>query len=271
MPSRRDSPKKRSPQNARRPLSLRVAVGAIVTLAAVIGVLIISPPGQALRGSIWSDSTLRAAIVDQLSLTVPNPNFVASATAELERAGYTVDYYPGSWVTVDFYRDLPTRDYNLIVMRVHAGLVTEDGRPTDDVSLFTGEEYSDAKYVEEQGTGLIGRSVYTEDAAPLFGIGPDFINYGMQGKFDDTLIVMMGCDGLRSQKLAKAFLDRGAESFVSWSQTVSAEHTDASTLRLLENLLTAELPVPDAVRATAEDVGPDPYYGAELRILAERG
>lgn len=210
-------------------------------------------------------------MIDQLSLSVPNPDFAASAIEKLEKAGYTVDYYPGKMVTVDFYRDLPSHDYDLIVMRIHAGLVTEDGRPTDDVSLFTGEDYSETKYVEEQATGLVGRSVYYEGADPLFGIGPDFVNYAMRGKFDDTLIVMMGCDGLRSQKMAQAFIDRGAESFVSWSQTVSAEHTDASTRRLLDRLLEDQLPLQDAVRETADELGPDPYYGAELRILAKQG
>ena len=45
---------------------------------------------------------------------------------------------------------------------------------------------------------------------------------------------MMGCDGLRSQVTAEAFLDKGASAFVSWSTRVSADHTDGATRRLLE-------------------------------------
>jgi hypothetical protein len=64
----------------------------------------------------------RAAIIDQLSLTQPNPDFAASATSILEQAGYAVDYFPGEQVTVDLYRNLPTHDYDLIILRVHSGI-----------------------------------------------------------------------------------------------------------------------------------------------------
>jgi len=74
---------------------------------------------------------------------------------------------------------------------------------------------------------------------------------------------------LRSQRIAQAFLDKGGSAFVGWSQAVSASHTDAATLRLLDMLLTGGLPVADAVAQTAAEVGPDPAYGAELRILAD--
>ncbi len=93
----------------------------------------------------------------------------------------------------------------------------------------------------------------------------------MEGAFDDTLIVMMGCDGLRSQRTAQAFLDKGASAFVSWSQPVSASHTDAATERLLENLLREGLDASEAVGRTASEIGPDPFYDAELRILAGGG
>jgi hypothetical protein len=93
----------------------------------------------------------------------------------------------------------------------------------------------------------------------------------MQDSFDKTLIVMMGCDGLRSQRTAQAFLDKGASAFVSWTRRVSASHTDATTLRLLEKVLVEGLPVGDAVAQTAAELGPDPSYGAELRVLPDGG
>lgn len=62
-----------------------------------------------------SSGPKKAAIVDQLSLTQPNPAFAETATGILEDAGYLVDYYPGEAVTVEFYRDLPTHGYDLIL------------------------------------------------------------------------------------------------------------------------------------------------------------
>ncbi len=213
-----------------------------------------------------------AAIVDQLSLTQPNPAFVESATGLLQQAGYAVDYYPGEEVTVDFYRSLPTHDYDLIILRVHSGIVAErnpitgETAKTEYVSLFTGEAYRNMKYPEEQ-FGELGPSHYYEGGEEYFGVVPDFVKYDMRGGFDKTLIIMMGCDGLRSQRMAEAFIEKGASAFVSWSKQVSASHTDAATQGLLEKLLTEGLPVQEAVAQTAAEIGPDPSYGAELRVL----
>jgi len=218
----------------------------------------------------------RAAIVDQLSLSQPNPDFAGSATDILEQAGYAVDYFPGEEVTVDFYRNLPAHDYDLLILRVHSGLVTQvdvttgEKTETEYVSLFTGEPYIEGKYAEEQ-QGRVGKSLYYEGASPLFGILPKFIEESMRGSFDKTLIVLMGCDGLRSERTAQAFLDKGARAFVSWSRSVSASHSDAATLRLLEKLLIEGLPVGDAVAQTAAELGRGPSFGAELRVLPDGG
>ena len=58
-----------------------------------------------------ASSQSKAAIVDQLSLTYPNQTFIETATNTLKQAGYSVDYYPGEKVTVEFYRNLPTHGY----------------------------------------------------------------------------------------------------------------------------------------------------------------
>ena len=219
------------------------------------------------------DGPKTAAIVDQLSLTQPNPDFVAAATDLLQRAGYAVDYYPGERVTVDFYRRLPRMGYDLLVLRVHSGIVTEVDEGTGEetkaeyVSLFTAEPFDDTSYASEVAAGRVGASYYTRDGPWYFSVGPDFIRYSTWGRFDDTLVIMMGCDGLRSNLTARAFLEKGARAFVSWSQPISADHTDAATLRLLEHLLIEGHDVADAVPRTAAEVGPDPAYGGELRFV----
>ncbi|MCH7810074.1 MAG: hypothetical protein IH863_05800, partial [Chloroflexi bacterium] len=108
---------------------------------------------------------------------------------------------------------------------------------------------------------------YNEESDPLFSIGPAFVDNFMQGDFGGALVVMMGCDGLRSQRMAEAFLDRGASAFVSWTKPISASHTDMATEALLQRLLIDELPVEEAVAQTAAEVGPDPVYEGELRVL----
>ena len=257
-------------------VGLRGAVALLVALtifgASLAGGLLYAASG----GDDGSSGPKTAVIVDQLSLTQPNPDFIFSARSLLAEAGYAVDYFPGEQVTVDFYRSLPQRDYDLVILRVHAGITLEVDSSsgvrteTEYVSLFTGEPYSADKYPEEQ-VNRLGKATYYEGADPLFGIGPAFVKESMQGRFDNTTIVMMGCDGLRSQRTAQAFLDKGADAFVSWSQPVSASHTDATTERLLENLLLVGLNTTDAVSRTAAEMGPDPVYDGELRVLTDKG
>ncbi len=119
--------------------------------------------------------------------------------------------------------------------------------------------------------GVTVRFLRDEDIPLVFSINAGFIEEIMKGRFDNTVIVMMGCEGLTEQLTAQAFLNKGARAFVSWSLPVSASHTDASTQRLLEKLLTDGLSVGEAVTRTAAEVGPDPRYGGELRALFRQG
>ena len=267
-------PKLHVPSTLRRRLPVLrlpiVIAGAVLLLAGGTGA---AAAGFLLLGSGDSGPDLKtAAIVDQLDLTQPNPEFAQTTTDMLTKAGYRVDYFKGAEVTVDLYRSLPERDYDIVLLRVHAGITEEvdanTGQKTDTeyVSLFTGEAYSEDKYPEEQ-VNRLGRAVYYEGAEPLFGIGPEFITESMRGEFGDSLIVMMGCDGLRSQRTAQAFLDKGASAFVSWSQPVSAPHTDAATAHLLKLILEDNRTPEHAVALTRKELGPDPTYDAELRIL----
>ena len=216
-----------------------------------------------------------AAIVDQLSLTAPNPTFTETATGMLEQAGYVVDYYPGEQVTVDFYRNLPKHGYELIVLRVHSGLTREisgeDAAPREYVSLFTGESFAEGKYRREIGGGRVGVATYYEGGSQVFGISPKFIESSMNGSFDGATVILMGCDGLRSHETAEAFLGRGARAFVSWSGPVSAAHTDAATERLLEHLLLDGITVQEAVTETSAEIGPDPDYDSTLLIHPSEG
>ena len=256
--------------SARGPLGTALLAGGcalIVVLAGALALILVTGGGDS-----TDDGVKRAVIVDQLSLTQPNPEFISDARGTLAAAGYTVEYISGEDVTVDIYRSLPDRDYDLVLLRVHAGITTEINEATGErtgteyVSLFTGEAYDEGKYSDEQ-LNRLGSARYDENSDPLFGIGPVFVDDSMEGDFGGALVVMMGCDGLRSQRTAEAFLDRGASAFVSWTKPISASHTDRATESLLQRLLIDELPVEDAVAQTAEEVGPDPVYEGELRVL----
>ncbi len=273
------SARKKKVSRARNPLRPRLPFGSVLgqIAAAAVGLvaavlIVLSPPGEAARDLVLgsTDSSRKAVIVDQLSVTAPGQGFVDDATAELEEAGYSVDYFSGAEVTVELYRSLPEHDYDLVLFRTHSTSVISRGEEdVSSVSLFTNEPYSETKYYEDQQAGRLGFASYTEGGDQLFGITAAFIEESMQGRFDDALVVMMGCDGLRNERAAQAFITKGASSFISWSQFVTAAHTDAATERLLEHLLDEGLPPAEAVNQTMLEVGPDPYYGAVLKAYPD--
>jgi hypothetical protein len=260
-------------RRARRGGRLGKAAAILVALVVLSGAL---AAGLLLSGVGGGPGPRTAAIVDQLSLTQPNPSFVKTATSTLRQAGYAVDYYPGEEVTVESYRDLPAHGYQLIILRVHSGLVIEryietgTQTPTDYVGLFTSEPYSDTRYSTER-LGRLGAFQYYEGSPKYFGIGPNFIRWSMRGGFDKATIILMGCDGLRSDETAEAFLQKGARAFVSWSGPVSAAHTDAATERLLQHLVIDRLEIQEAVTETMAEIGPDPTYGARLLLYPFEG
>lgn len=219
-------------------------------------------PGSLLDGGRGG---LRAAIVDQLQLTSPDPQFVADATRLLEENGYTVDYYPGEAVTVDFYRDLPKRGYDLLVLRVHStAQVSRGAEDVRSVSLFTNEPYAKTGYYDEQVAGRVGFASYKEGGEQYFGITSGFITDSMRGSFKGATVIMMGCEGLVNEKAAEAFAKKGAKDFIGWDGLVSAEHTDEATLRLLQHIVVEGASADEAIARTMTEVGPDPDFGSQL-------
>jgi len=240
-----------------------VMVAILIAIIAVSSFLIYShlnsSPNQAINPDQTNNptSTPKAAIVDHLSLTASNQAFIQTATNTLKQAGYTVDYYTGERVTVEFYRNLPTHNYDLIILRVHSAL-GEEGQPP--VCLFTSELYSKTKYVYEQLSGQLTRVHYLvrQQEQLYLGILPDFIRSSMYGRFQNTTVIMMGCNGLTYTDMAHAFIEKGAKVYISWSLAVSASHTDRAITQLLQHLITERQTIEKAVTETMKIVGPDP-------------
>lgn len=263
-------------------LAIAVVVVVAAALASVAWLFAVHTGGE-------QQPSHRAAIVDQLSARIPNPSFVETATSTLEQAGYAVDYYDADKVTVDFFRDLPTHDYDFIILRAHSAIAGKDlSLPTDvsqavldkvmskigdDVLLFTSQSYDSSTYIDDQKTMRLFPVVYTGDsmANAYFAVSSFFIESSMRGRFKGTTIILMGCSSLASDKTASALVDRGAKGVVGWSDTVSPEHTDQATAQLLRHLLEEKLPLSKAVDITMSEVGQDPSYGSTMRAYPPAG
>lgn len=202
----------------------------------------------------------KAAIVDHLSLSEPNQTFIQTSTTILEKTGFIVDYYPSEEVTINFFRNLPEHGYGLIVLRVHSTISYPDNR----VILFTSEPYSKTKYVYEQLTGRVGIVCFQLEGPYYFGITPDFVKLSVNGRFQNTIIIMMGCNGLKYTSMAEAFIEKGAKVYISWSGSVLASHTDQVTTHLLQHIITEKQTIKKAITGTMKEVGPDPVYKSVL-------
>jgi hypothetical protein len=82
----------------------------------------------------------------------------------------------------------------------------------------------------------------------------------MSGNLSEALVVLMGCQGLASRPLADALVRRGASDVIAWSDLVSADHTDAATVRFLGHLVDDGLSPQKALTATNNALGRDPTY-----------
>jgi hypothetical protein len=259
-----------------RVLAALAAVAAVGCLAVLGGFLMLT------RGAGQAPSH-KAAIIDQLSVRIPNPSFVQSATLTLESAGYSVDYYEADQVNVGFFRDLPTHGYDLIILRAHSAVPRKDlSLPTDvdpaivdrimsqigdDVLLFTSEQYNDKAYLDEQKAMRLFPVVYTGDQGSntYFAVSSRFVQSSMRGQFHDTTIILMGCSSLATDKTAAALVRKGARAVAGWTDMVTPEHTDGATEQLLQYLLEDHLPMGEAVGKTNDDLGADPSFGSTMR------
>lgn len=239
-------------------LGLVVAVAILILIVFISGFVVNYVLNQPLTSQfVNSGSQLKAAIVDQLSLTFPNQTFVETAMNILKRANYTVDYFGDGKITVEFYRNLPSYCYRLIILRVHSGIITSEAEEL--VTFFTTEHYDRSKYVFEQLTRQVAEVMhYAGEATHYFGINQRFVIQSMKGTFQNTTIIMMGCQGLPTQSVAESFTSKGARVYVGWNGSVLASHTDQATTCLLQHLIDGKETIRQAIANTTKEVGPDP-------------
>ena len=224
------------------------------------------------------DGPPRAVIIDQLHDEMPNEKFHTKATEYFEAAGYTVDIVTTKDVTVDFYKELPKMNYKFVVVRTHGA------ENSDDVVLFTGEKYSEEQYIQEQlfgqvkkATPLLERIYKVDDtssewvivnstfrylstpANPIyqaeneyFAIAPKLVSDAMNGKFDDTVFILGGCNTLSNPSLARSLIERGASSVLGWDNSVGNSDNDWALQNILEKILVEEMPIEEAVDAVQD-------------------
>lgn len=238
-----------------------------LVLAGIVAFVRIYPVNQPSSDNLAES---KAAIVDQLHSLQPNEAFISEITRELEDYGFEVDIYQGDEVTVDLYGRLPGYGYKFIIFRAHSGLLGSEGEVIERTCLFTNEPYSETKHVAEQLSDQLAMARIDENHPWVFGVGDEFVTRSMEGEFDNTVIIMMGCSCLYIKDLAQAFIAKGASAYLAWDAAVDLDYVDKATPYLIRQLCVDKVTVAKAVASTMNVVGPDPKYGAVLQYFPHK-
>jgi len=256
---------KGNPRNRRFPWYLWAVMGLVVCLG--ITLLVITNPFTPTT-PVRTDS-LKAAIVDQLSETSPNPAFIQHVTLELQNTGFTVDLYKADDVTVNFYRQLPGHGYKLIIFRVHAGLLENNAGSGSNIWLFTSQPYSRLQFYLAQLRNQVTAAKVTNTTDNVFAVSAGFITDCVRHNFNNTVIINMGCSAFSSPEIAQAYVQRGASAFIGWDANVGISYADDATSALVDKLCAQNQTIKQATDETVNEKGPDPNNQAFLHFYPQ--
>ena len=247
--------------------------------------------------TIQSD-TKRAAIVDQLHDDLANVDFHKLATQYFESTGYQVDIFTTQDITVDFYKNLPKQNYDIVILRTHGA---EEIGNQNSVVLFTGEKYNTEQYISEQMFGFVKRAIpflelsYTANetvyenwnvvnstyrelripAVPtkhstseFFAVSSKFIDEKLNGKFSKTTFILGGCNTASNPSLAKALINNGASEVIGWDNTVGSADNDRYLMMLIQDVTANKLDLKEAFERASSQIQKDSMpYPSELKYF----
>jgi len=255
-----------------------VVLLVMLIMIASISIYFLYPMGTT---NVRREGENRAAIVDALSIVHPNPEFENTAIGYLASAGFSVDLYNASEVTVEFMKSFPA-GYALVIFRVHSG-TSRHG-----VFYFTNELYDESKYEPEQFRDELRPARDYEGHPSVFAFGSKFIDTYLQDRFQNAIIVGMGCFGAgtsygtgeevtiqnvtaeKGPNLADAFQRQGAIAVIGWDTLVTLEFSDRVTLELIKALAAQALTVREATEKANLENGKDPVYKSQLIFYPEQ-
>jgi hypothetical protein len=203
----------------------------------------------------------RAAILDGLFNVEPNLTLTDGLTDFLSNAGYRVDTYRGENVTINLLKSIG--GYKVLILRLHSAIHT-DGF----LYLFSGENFTASKYVDEQLTGAVRKAhTFDENESAYFALNALFLGNDKPGGLNGTTIILTGCNGTSTPDVVQRLFDRGVKGYVSWNGFVDLSHSDEALLELVRALYVENLSLGLAVQKVMNEVGPDPYYRSVLVYL----
>jgi hypothetical protein len=214
--------------------------------------------------------TLKAVIVDGL-VNFPNQTFIEKTERLLLESGFEVDIINPPDVTVEFYQRLPSKQYDLIILRIHCGPLKSESIGgsyiPEGTVFFSTETYGPDKYVSLQDRGLLAIARITgDDENSYFAVPPWFFE-SIEEDFSNSTLILDSCYGFWYDApliMAETLRYKGIKVFIGWDGEVQVKHTDSVVLALLKELYKNSSTVADSVNSVMSHIGPDPYYKSRL-------
>ena len=172
----------------------------------------------------------KVLFIDQLYEKGINNEFSITCQNILVNKGYKIKTIRGENVTLE---TLTTLDWkrSLIILRMHSGVFE------NSTWLFTGQKYSNTRYVLEQLSGDINIGRCPSYEHPVFTFSSQFIKRHFEFTEDST-IIMMGCNGMEMEDISSSFHEKGCKIVIGWSGPISKTKTDEVSLSVIEHFLT---------------------------------
>jgi hypothetical protein len=222
----------------KRLIYVTIAIITIIILASIFFFIYPNQPSQP-----------KAAIIDQLSssqLAEPirhqNQTFINTTKELLYKRFSIIDYYSDN-ATVEQYKRLSSQDYKLIIWRAHSALDLN----SKYIAISTSDKYGSKNYDQYLENGQLTLCNIT--GYYYFGITPKFVEELMSGRFEDTVIIFMSCNGLKEEyyKTAETFEEKGVKVFISWDGWIDPSDNDNAIAHLLDYLINKNDTVSEAV------------------------
>ena len=177
-----------------------------------------------------------------------------------------MDVEYGEGLDLRFFIDLPAKEYSVVVLRVHSGILGEGEEKAEGSWLFTNEPCQTGfKYTDQRLTRKVAAASIDEEHQPVFAIGSRFVTETMQGTFPGTVVIAMGCRSFIDNDLAEAFIAKGASLYIGWSGLVTLDYTDEITQVLVDKLFRQGMIVQEAIDTTLAEIGTQASHEATLR------
>ncbi|MEM2099327.1 MAG: hypothetical protein QXU99_06270 [Candidatus Bathyarchaeia archaeon] len=200
----------------------------------------------------------KAAILDGLYSKSPNETLIETLIRHLSDAGYMVEVYKGANVTIDLLRNLG--GYEILILRLHSAVHTDNF-----LYVFSGEEYTESKYVDEQLAGAVRKSyTFNESEPPYFSLNSVFIGKNNPKGLNGTIVIMAGCNGTATPYVIQRFLQEGVKAYIAWNGYVGLSYSDEAISELVRLMCAEGLDPKAAVEKVNRETGPDPVYGSQL-------